>query len=117
MFLIRNGFLSVKNNQIKKEIQIKAITKIKAEMSWLRSSPLRQSFTRRTQEIATSGITDHRAVIDSFGNHWEQVRTTIEIGKSEVSIKQYFHHECNSNFCNIFCDLSSCKAFPHHNLL
>ena len=53
-------------------------------MSWLRSSPLRQSFTRRTQEISTSS-TDSRAVIDSFCKHWEQI---IElIGRSEVSIK------------------------------
>jgi hypothetical protein len=51
-------------------------------MSWLRSSPLRQSFTRRTQEIPASSITDSRAVIDSFCKHWEQVNELI--GRSEV---------------------------------
>lgn len=53
-------------------------------MSWLRSSPLRQSFTRRNQEIVT---TDTRAVIDSFCNHWEQINELIGRSESEVRIK------------------------------
>lgn len=45
-------------------------------MSWLGRTPLRQSLTRRTQEIPASS-TDSRAVIDSFCGHWEQVKDLI----------------------------------------
>ncbi|XP_070498665.1 FHIP family protein AGAP011705 isoform X3 [Chironomus tepperi] len=45
-------------------------------MSWLRSSPLRQSFTRRTQDITQTG-TDSKAVFDSFCKHWQQVNEII----------------------------------------
>ncbi|CRK98436.1 CLUMA_CG011793, isoform B [Clunio marinus] len=50
-------------------------------MSWLRSSPLRQSISRRTQDLSSSA-TDSKAVIDSFGNHWQQVHQII--GRSET---------------------------------
>ena len=50
-------------------------------MSWLRSSPLRQSFTRRTQDITQTG-TDSKAVFDSFCKHWQQVNEIIS--RSEV---------------------------------
>lgn len=53
-------------------------------MSWLRSSPLRQSFSRRTQDLSNAVATDTRAVLDSFQNHWTQIHQII--GKSEVSI-------------------------------
>ncbi|KAG5681104.1 hypothetical protein PVAND_010568 [Polypedilum vanderplanki] len=45
-------------------------------MSWLRSSPLRQSFSRRTQDISNTG-TDSKAVSDSFCKHWQQVSDII----------------------------------------
>lgn len=55
-------------------------------MSWLRSSPLRQSFSRRTQDISNAA-TDTRAVLDSFQNHWTQIHQII--GRSEVSKNEY----------------------------
>lgn len=49
-------------------------------MSWLRSSPLRQSFSRtsRSRSIDTTAADcDPKAVFDSFCKHWQQVYEII----------------------------------------
>lgn len=69
-------------------------------MSWLRSSPLRQSFTRRTQDFSNS--TDSKAVSDSFCKHWQQISDIIN--RSEVSQKKITFYE-RDHFCQkIFFD-------------
>lgn len=50
-------------------------------MSWLRSSPLRQSFSRGRAVV--SDMADVKAVNDSFCGHWQQAFELI--GRAEVS--------------------------------
>lgn len=52
--------------------------------SWLRSSPLRQSFNRGRAQASPLTDFDEKAVIDSFCRHWQQAYEII--GRSEVSL-------------------------------
>lgn len=48
-------------------------------MSWLRTSPLRQSFKRGRAQIDTASIEcDPKACFDSFRNHWQQAFDVIQ---------------------------------------
>lgn len=55
-------------------------------MSWLRASPLRQSFSRsnRSQSIDATTDCDPKACYDSFCKHWQQVYEIII--RSEVTV-------------------------------
>lgn len=67
-------------------------------MSWLRSSPLRQSFTRtsRSRSIdATSTECDPKACYDSFCKHWQQIYDIIL--RAEVSDIGYLLYFKRSN--------------------
>lgn len=69
--------------ELKKGAKVKESLNISIpEMSWLRSSPMRQSFTRRSQDISSSSSADQKAVSDSFSNHWMQIQQIIN--RSEV---------------------------------
>lgn len=60
-------------------------------MSWLRSSPLRQSFTRnnRSRSIDTSSTEcDPKACYDSFCKHWQQIYEIIL--RAEVCIFNFY---------------------------
>lgn len=53
-------------------------------MSWLRTSPLRQSFKRGRAPLDNAAIKcDPKACFDSFRKHWQQAYDVIH--KSEVS--------------------------------
>lgn len=58
-------------------------------MSWLRTSPLRQSFSRnstnRGRSIDATTECDPKACYDSFCKHWQQAYELIQ--RSEVSIR------------------------------
>ncbi len=59
-------------------------------MSWLRSSPLRQSFNRGRSQANQLTDFDEKAVIDSFCQHWQQAHGIIN--RSEVRKYYIFLH-------------------------
>lgn len=59
-------------------------------MSWLRSSPLRQSFNRNSRSRSSDETTfecDPRACYDSFCKHWQQIYEIIQ--RAEVRSNYY----------------------------
>lgn len=70
-------------------------------MSWLRTSPLRQSFTRtsRSRSIdATTTECDPKACYDSFCKHWQQIYDIILRAEVSSIFQIIFFYEFYRNF-------------------
>lgn len=69
-------------------------------MSWLRTSPLRHSFSRnRNRSIdATNTECDPKACYDSFCKHWQQIHEIIQRAEvSETNFTQTLFHLTENN--------------------
>lgn len=79
-------------------------------MSWLRTSPLRQSFTRtsRRQSIdATNTECDPKACYDSFCKHWQQIYDIIL--RAEVRYLKLYTSEKFPSDINDLCFYLICR--------
>lgn len=85
------------------------------KMSWLRSSPLRQSFSRtsRSRSIdATNTDCDPKACYDSFCKHWQQVYEIILRG--EVSNQISFSNANSQGRLNFSSGSIDCHKWSRH---
>lgn len=79
---------SEKRELIYREIRAHALkSELKESMSWLRGSPLRQSFKRGRATLDSSTIDcDPKACFDSFRKHWQQAYDVMQKVRKLIKI-------------------------------
>lgn len=67
-------------------------------MSWLRTSPIRQSFSRsnRARTLENNTDFDEKACYDSFCKHWQQVHDIILRVEVLIQTVSYLTYCCNT---------------------